>query len=317
MDTKESLAVNIYNDLGSPAMKQVGLSVENLLKFVALPFKFLGLTAEQLEKKYLQFIEKAINQVPPEKLIKPQSSVIAPLLDNVKFCFPDEPGNDILQNMFSNLLSSSMNQDYKHCLQKSFIEKMRFLSGDEARLLKWCSDAIITEKAHNNSKLSFGGFSYIASFSIWDDKENVKSIEIPATTPGTFPYLNFPVVETLELLSSLGFISIKQEWFSGYAFFEDIVSFKSKNLISVEIPTPFDKVISQITQYPQNVISPSKEKHDDCLLQCLLESEIPQLNNMLCETGDFSVDQILDMRCSRIRIFITQYGYQFLRCCIA
>ena len=91
-------------------MKQIGLSAEGLLKFVALPFKFLGLKSDQLEKKYTKFIEDAINDVPKQKLTPPKSSIIAPLLDYVKFCFTDEPGNDLLQYMFSKLLSIKISQ---------------------------------------------------------------------------------------------------------------------------------------------------------------------------------------------------------------
>ena len=57
------LATSIYNDAVSPAMKQIGQSAEGLLKFVALPFKFLGLTAEELEKKYAIFIEKDMEKI--------------------------------------------------------------------------------------------------------------------------------------------------------------------------------------------------------------------------------------------------------------
>lgn len=177
-------------------MKQIGLSAEGLLKFVALPFKFLGLKSDQLEKKYTKFIEDAINDVPKQKLTPPNSSIIAPLLDYVKFCFTDEPGNDLLQYMFSKLLSSAINQDFSNQIQKSFVEVMRFLSGNEAKLLQWCSDEI--KKCSSNIRILDSGdffeLGVITSFIAWDNGEKI--LEIPVTTPGIFPSLNFPVEES-------------------------------------------------------------------------------------------------------------------------
>ena len=55
------------------------------MKFVALPFKFLGLTSEELEDKYAIFLKNAINKVPKKDCVMPKGVVAAPLLDHVKF----------------------------------------------------------------------------------------------------------------------------------------------------------------------------------------------------------------------------------------
>lgn len=205
------LAISIYNDTASPAMKQIGLSAEGLLKFVALPFKFLGLASDELEKKYVKFINNALNRVPKQKLTPPKSSIVAPLLDYAKFCFTDEPGNDLLQDMFSKLLSSAINIDSSSQLQKSFIEVMRFLSGNEAKLLQWCYNEI---EEHVSSCIygagEFHEMGIITSFIKWNDGKKI--VEIPVATPGVFPYLNFPVIESLDLLSSLGLIICKRHF---------------------------------------------------------------------------------------------------------
>lgn len=189
METKDisdsKLVTSIYSDVASPAMKQIGQSAEGLLKFVALPFKFLGLTAEQLEKKYTKFIEEAVNRVPSQKLAVPQSSVVAPLLDYVKFCFADEPGNDLLQEMFSKLLSSSINQDNASHLNKSFVETMRFLSGNEAKLLQWCSDAIITHSAYDGIEPPvhlLEDFAILSAFTFFEYKDTQAAIKRPTKT---------------------------------------------------------------------------------------------------------------------------------------
>ena len=52
----EQIVEDVYTDLGHPALSQIGNVIGNLIKFVALPISFLGLTAEELEKKYANFI---------------------------------------------------------------------------------------------------------------------------------------------------------------------------------------------------------------------------------------------------------------------
>lgn len=304
------LVLSIYNDVASPAMKQIGQSAEGLLKLVALPFKFLGLTAEEIEKKYTIFIQKAINRVPQEKLTLPKSSIAAPLLDYVKFCFVDEPGNDLLQEMFSKLLSSTINADYVCCFQKSFIEIMRFLSGNEAKLLQWYADVILDESVE---KELIGG-AYISSFSFWENGR--KTYEISATTPGSFSYVNFPVEESLTLLSSLGLISIEQEEsYPGFGFFDDLISLKNKDKLNFEIPSLFDEAISYVLNYEGEIFYRRKKDRGDTLLQLLLKSEILQLYNILSQNQDISAKQLVDMKCFRSCVSITTYGAQFLSCC--
>lgn len=312
-DTDDSkLILSIYNDIASPSMKQVGLSAEGLLKFVALPFKFLGLTAEELEKKYVKFICDAINRVPKQKLTHPQSSIVAPLLDYAKFSFTDEHGNDLLRDMFSKLLSSAINIDSSTRLRKSFVEVMRFLSENEAKLLQWCYDEIEEHLSHRIIGLGeFYDMGIITSFIYWNNGE--KTFEIPATTPGVFPYLNFPVAESLDLLSSLGLIIFKRDFENGYVFFKNLIDLKEKGLVNFKIPALFDNAISQAKNIK---IYGEEKKSSDKFLSFLLESEISQLYDMLSQCENISSEQLINLSIVRTKVAITDYGKQFLNCCI-
>mgnify|MGYP004588968421 CR=1 FL=1 len=94
-DVKENLVnfavKNIYGDLAQPATREIGNAVSSLIKFVALPFSFLGMTADQLKERYREFLTDTISKVPPEKMCNPSANIVAPLLDHVKFVF-DEIG---------------------------------------------------------------------------------------------------------------------------------------------------------------------------------------------------------------------------------
>lgn len=320
------LATSIYSDVASPAMKQIGQSTEGLLKFVALPFKFLGLTAEQLEKKYAKFIEEAVNRVPPQKLTAPQGGVVAPLLDYVKFCFDDEPGNDLLREMFSKLLSSSINQDNTSQLNKSFVETMRFLSGNEAKLLQWCSDAIITHHAYDNLKppIHFlNGFSILSVFNLYDYnikgyvRTRPKIMEISISMPCSFMHFDFPL-ESLDILASLGLIDFRKEVYTGRTYFEDLFRLKSKDMLYLEIPPLFVSAMSyaEANKSEYTGVPYVKTRYPDLVLAHLFESEIPELYNALSQNQNISMVELMEMECSRSDIFITPYGQRFLKCCI-
>lgn len=322
METKDikdisdsKLVTSIYSDVASPAMKQIGQSVEGLLKFVALPFKFLGLTAEQLEKKYVKFIEEAVNRVPPEKLTVPKSSIVAPLLDYVKFCFADEPGNDLLRKMFSMLLSSSMNQDNASYLNKTYVETMRFLSWNEAKILEWCSDII---KTRHKILLSPDDITdkdiyrdpRLTSLTISNDEG--KRLRISAGTPEKFAYANFPIDEALDLLRSLGLITIRRDYGIGYVLFEELAAFNSRSL-SYELPPIFAKATSQFRRASG---MENKGLYLNPLDSRRLKSEIEQINSIISlQTPKISVDRLLNMDGCRTYIYITSYGQQFLSCC--
>ncbi len=334
METKDikdisdsKLVTSIYSDVASPAMKQVGQSIESLLKFVALPFKFLGLTAEELEKKYTKFIKEAVNRVPPEKLTAPKSSIVAPLLDCVKFCFDDEPGNDLLREMFSKLLSSSMNQDNISYLNKSFVETMRFLSGNEAKFLQWCSDAIITRRAYDDLKQPthiFADSAILSVFNLYECENFKETTEIPSkimeistATPCSSMRFDFPI-ESLDILASLGLVEFKKEVYIGKTLFEDLIRLKSKGMLDFELPSLFVSAMSYIKtgKCPMIVMGGTKTKYSDLFLSFLYKSEIPQLYDALSQNQNISMKQLMKIGCSRSEIYVTQYGRRFLNCCI-
>ena len=63
MDIKEKVleelpVKELYSDLVQPSARRLGKTAEDILRFVSLPFSFLGMTSEELEKKYKTFKKK-------------------------------------------------------------------------------------------------------------------------------------------------------------------------------------------------------------------------------------------------------------------
>ncbi|MDL2318356.1 DUF4393 domain-containing protein [Eubacteriales bacterium OttesenSCG-928-A19] len=127
----KGLAKEVYTDAAKPIVGEVGQAAQGILRFVALPFKFLGYTAEQLEEKYKKFIIRAINKVPEENRVEPKGSIVAPILEHVKYVFDKSD----LSQMFENLLSSSMNRETNTSVHPSFVERLKCMDSFDARLL--------------------------------------------------------------------------------------------------------------------------------------------------------------------------------------
>ena len=127
------LVKEVYTDTAKPVVSVVGQAAQSILRFVALPFTFLGLTAEQLEEKYKAFIQCAMKKVPKEKIVAPEPSIAAKILDEAKFVFDNEP----LRKMYQELLASSIHADKKDSVHPSFLERIRGLSSYDANLIEF------------------------------------------------------------------------------------------------------------------------------------------------------------------------------------
>jgi hypothetical protein len=141
----------IYNDAGSPAAKQTGQLLSDLVKTIQLalvPVQFLGAYQDRIRS----FIDKSVRQVPEEKRIAPPPQILGPVLERIRY----EPTDTPIEEMFQNLLSSSMNEDVAAKAHPAFPLIISQLSADEARLLK---------------QLSMRTFLF-ERLSVWDNEAN-------------------------------------------------------------------------------------------------------------------------------------------------
>lgn len=129
-----NLINEVYKDVLQPGLRVGGKAGEDLLKFVALPFSFLGMTAEQLEEKYKKFIEKTLEKVPEERREKPKAIVVSPLLEYIKYMFDDENDGELI-DMFSNLIAKSIDQESKNTVHVSYVDTLKQIGAIEAKIL--------------------------------------------------------------------------------------------------------------------------------------------------------------------------------------
>jgi len=120
----------IYKDLAQPAVRQLGQSVENVVKvtrFVLAPIDYLA--AQQ--GRWQRYLERVANKVPEEKRIDAHPQLAGPALEGLRYV--EEDG--IIAEMFINLLARAIDKERVHEAHPAFVHIVSQLSPDEAVIL--------------------------------------------------------------------------------------------------------------------------------------------------------------------------------------
>ena len=165
IEAAKAVAVEGYKDTLQPTLKAVG-------SVIALPFQAIdaALSKPKLwvaEKHYnyertRQLLAEKLQYTPEELIVPPENYVAVPALQQIAYCFD----SDELRDMYANLLANSMNKVVKNGVHPGFVEIIKQLSPDEAKILKYMSThkiipTITLRYLHNGG----GGIDIIKDFS--------------------------------------------------------------------------------------------------------------------------------------------------------
>lgn len=127
---------NAVKNLTDGPTKSIGTTLTDLWDLVLGDISYLS------EKKRIQRTHKlelfrkclddSINQIPPEKLVEPSVQVTAQALENSKYCIDE----DELREMFTALISNSMNSDFSKDVHPSYAEILKQMSPLDAAIIK-------------------------------------------------------------------------------------------------------------------------------------------------------------------------------------
>jgi hypothetical protein len=120
----------VYDDLASPATKQTGQLLQDVVKAIQLalaPVQVLG----ALQDRYRNFLDKSVRRVPEESRISPAPQIIGPVLEGVRY---EQEGTPI-EEMFSQLLSRAMDKERVAEAHPAYPILIKQLSADEAKIL--------------------------------------------------------------------------------------------------------------------------------------------------------------------------------------
>ena len=135
--TKEiakELARDVYSDGGKPVVKATGELVglvPRAIKAAIAPIEKWVLQREYNIEETKKLLEEKLKNVPPELIQPPEPYIAVPALQYISYCMD----NKELRNMYANLLANSMNEVVKNGVHPGFIEIIKQLCPDEAKIL--------------------------------------------------------------------------------------------------------------------------------------------------------------------------------------
>lgn len=121
-----------YDDGLSSGMQETGKALTDVIKVIRLALFPIQYGAA-LQDRYASFLNESVRRVPEVNRIEPAPQILGPILEGIRY----EPEGTPINEMFSQLLSRSMDNRLAGEAHPSFPHIIRQLSADEARLLSW------------------------------------------------------------------------------------------------------------------------------------------------------------------------------------
>ena len=145
INQSEGMLDKAYDDIVHPIAEPVGQILSYLPRTIRLFFakwekwivngeENLKLTGEALKDK--------VSGIPEEKLCEPEPYVAIPAIQQIAYCYD----SDELRDMYANLLAASMNTDKKWQVHPGYVDIIKQLTPDEARLLRICPRSSVLYK---------------------------------------------------------------------------------------------------------------------------------------------------------------------------
>lgn len=178
-------AVPIYQDALQPAAKEIGTALQTVAKtihIVLAPVSVLVWGYEQIKDFVSTKVAEKLKDVPPENIATPKPNVAGPALESLRYTGHEET----LREMYANLLAASMDTRTANGAHPAFVEIIRQLTPDEARILRLLTQPqpfplVTVRRGYKDpTKTELGGIDILINFSLlgWE-----AGCEFPEQTP--------------------------------------------------------------------------------------------------------------------------------------
>jgi hypothetical protein len=131
----KEVAKDAYQDGGKPIVKPAGELIgliPRAIKAKLLPLEKWILVQEYNLKETEMLLAQKLVGTKPDLIETPEPHIAVPALQYISYCMDNEE----LRNMYANLLANSMNKVVKKGVHPSFVEIIKQLCPDEAKILK-------------------------------------------------------------------------------------------------------------------------------------------------------------------------------------
>ncbi len=213
-DTAEAVkgiveAVPVYQDLAQPAVRQLGKGLETIAKAILIalaPLEGAVWGYEQLKDFLSTKVAEKLSETPAEEIVTPKPHIAGPALDALRFTGHEES----LRDLYANLLAASMDVKTASMAHPSFVEIIKQLTPDEARLLRFFAAEdrlpVITVKAEWVD--GSGEVDVRVNFSVFGEQA---ACEHPHLTPSY-----------MDNLSRLGLIEIPDKFYAAPGVYDEL-----------------------------------------------------------------------------------------------
>ena len=127
-------AIPVYQDVAQPAAQEIGKALQTVAKTVHIalaPVSALVWGCEQVKDFVSTKVSERLRNVPPEQIISPKPNVAGPALESLRYTGYE----NALSDMYANLLAASMDKATADGAHPAFVEIIRQLTPDEAKLV--------------------------------------------------------------------------------------------------------------------------------------------------------------------------------------
>lgn len=131
-------AVPVYQDAIQPAAKEVGVALQTIARTIHIalaPISAVVWGYDRIKDYLNEALTERLRNIPKERIVAPDPTVAGPAVEALRFA-AHEPS---LRELYANLLATSMDAKTAREAHPAFVEILRQLTPDEARILKQAS----------------------------------------------------------------------------------------------------------------------------------------------------------------------------------
>jgi hypothetical protein len=161
-------AVPIYEDAIQPAAKELGKALTAVAKTINIalaPIKLMVWGYDQIEVFLTNRLTEKLKDIPEENIITPPTYLAGPAIEALRY----SGHNEELRELYANLLATSMDRSSSNKAHPGYVEIIKNLTPNEARLLKIFVKEKVFPLINIISKEEVGDILLVANYTLLNE----------------------------------------------------------------------------------------------------------------------------------------------------
>lgn len=133
LDKTTEIVEKVYDDGAKPLVKETGVSLSLIPKAInaaLVPLRKWIVEREYSLKETEKLLEKKLKNIDAKDIVEPEYYIAVPALQAISYSM----NNEVLRNMYANLLANSMNVKTKENVHPSFVDIIKQMSPNDAKI---------------------------------------------------------------------------------------------------------------------------------------------------------------------------------------